>query len=244
MRKNMIDFNLHLDGIDQDRTLEKWVDYGFEGAVINELPQGEMNFENNPKLKLRRIVSIRELTPTRASLQKSIEKSKIQVIGMKIHPRQLHGIPAQDSLRTIFQFVNERDFLLSFCTYPLIQSSGIFSLRPHESLYPLMQEFPDTKIVFVHGGMQDLLGLSEVVRRFSNAYIDTSLLIPRMSKTSLNFDLRWLFQTLDRKILFGTDYPDQNIESTLTEVSDMLSSLSIAKQNNILRENARLLGKF
>jgi predicted TIM-barrel fold metal-dependent hydrolase len=65
-----------------------------------------------------------------------------------------------------------------------------------------------------------------------------------MRGTSLMKDLAWLFRTLDTRILFGSDHPDQSLLASLESFKHLSIDLPLIKKDNIMMFNARNLAGF
>lgn len=177
-------------------------------------------------------------------------KQRHGIIGIKIHPRY-SGVALED-LKTIEKLLataKHVGLMLYICTI-LRSPVGSLSKPPHTIIRSLLDldKKSDTDIVLLHGGYTDLLATSEVVRDYDKAWLDLSFTFMRFRKTSLALDIGYLFETLDKRCLIGTDYP----EYTPLELIDNLRyyvfnrpdlDLSKIKISSVLHDNMKNLVK-
>jgi hypothetical protein len=188
------------------------------GAVLTSLPDD--NFEEIAKIVEHNlpfvylICSIKShwLDLSFTDLCTKLQNLKIRnrIIGIKIHPR-FSGISLENlaQLEKILSVAKHLGLLVYICTI-FRRPVGSFSKSPHTIIRSLLEidKQSDLDIVLLHGGYTDLLATSEVVRDYSNAWLDLSFTFMRFRKTSLALDVGYLFETLDKRSLIGTDYPE------------------------------------
>lgn len=98
---------------------------------------------------------------------------------------------------------------------------------------------PNAKIIFVHGGYNDFLAVSEVVGKYQRVILDLSLTFLKFKEKSKD-EFEYVFNKFDNNTVIGSDFP----EYTFSEVLEEFNKLNIAesKRKNILFEN--LYGLF
>ena len=100
-------------------------------------------------------------------------------------------------------------------------------------------------LVMLHGGTVELLKYSQYAQHFKNIYIDLSFTICRYINSSLLYDMAYLFEYLDQKIIVGTDHPEYSylsLRKSLKRVEDLFythcdAALADEKLNNIYYRN-------
>jgi predicted TIM-barrel fold metal-dependent hydrolase len=148
-----------------------------------------------------------------------------------------------DELGEVFEWAQSQEKIVFICGYPPIGPGLTGGMDLLSRIADALSEFPNTTLVIGHAGVPNLLSASEIARRFPNVYLDLSLLLSRMSTTSLVTDLRWLLETLDTRLLFGSDYPDQDWLAAVDSMNDLEAGLPEAKVKNVWSDNAmRILG--
>jgi len=169
-----------------------------------------------------------------ASIQAHLLRMKEnRYIGIKIHPR-LSGIDyACPALQTIIQAANELELAVLLCTY----SYGRDRYRSVEQLFELLFGIRDCKVVLLHGGAVRLLETMEMARAFPNVLLDLSLTLCKYEGSSIDSDIRHLFQKFDRRICVGSDYPDFAPESLRRRFNEFASSIERAKAERIAFRN-------
>jgi predicted TIM-barrel fold metal-dependent hydrolase len=144
--------------------------------------------------------------------------------GVKLHPR-LGGYDLLDDrvLAVLDELAGwEEPLAVWICT--LLHVPGLRPRRgPVEALCEVVGRWPQTTFVLAHGGGPDLLRLATAVRPAHNAMLDLSYTLTRLIKSSVAQDLASLLQTFERRLVFGSDFPEGHIASAraaLTELAD------------------------
>lgn len=134
-------------------------------------------------------------------------------VGVKLHPR-LSGLPVtHPRFREVTRRAGQLGLCVMLCTVhrPPLPALG----RPvSDALYELCGACPDTRIILVHGGYTDVLATSELMRPLEHVLLDLSLTLTRFGSTSLGLDMAWLFETFDRRICLGSDFPEGRMHNT------------------------------
>ena len=137
-------------------------------------------------------------------------KRRNGIIGIKIHPR-LSGIALEDleAIEKLVAAARHVGLMLYVCTI-LRSPVGSITKPPHTIIRNLLDldKHAEIDIVLLHGGYTDILATSEVVRDYDKAWLDLSFTFMRFRKSSLSLDIGYMFETLDKKCLIGTDYPE------------------------------------
>jgi predicted TIM-barrel fold metal-dependent hydrolase len=60
----------------------------------------------------------------------------------------------------------------------------------------------------MHGGTVRLLETIEIVRSYNNVLLDLSFTICKYNGSSLDMDIQFAFDTYDRRICIGSDFPE------------------------------------
>jgi hypothetical protein len=217
-----------------------------DGAVITSLPNFKLDFQGieNSSKQYRVILSITSFDQILLEYEKVKANIPAPVIGVKIHPRLSKREILQSHYDQTFKFASKEDCLVAVCTYPAL---GPGLSNPFSTLTKVsnsLAKFPEVKTVLMHAGLDQILSASEIARRFPRCYLDLSLFLSRMQETSAIQDLRWLCKTLDSRLLYGSDTPDQQMDVALKVISDVTAGISTEKRNNIMFQNAIELGSF
>ena len=135
------------------------------------------------------------------------ELKEIGYIGIKIHPR-FQSLPWEGTwLADMLDTAKSADMFVAYCTYAFTKASEMRG-DPYNFLVDAMGKVPDAKIILMHGGGTDLLKYSELVRHSENLLLDLSFTLCKYKGSSIDFDLRFLFENFDQRICIGSDFPD------------------------------------
>jgi len=170
---------------------------------------------------------------------------KNNCIALKIHPRFLNWDWAQEDqyflLSRIFKECEKFSLPIMFCTY---YSSSVEIMPKQEPLNiftKLLTDSPKIKLIFLHGGTVNLLNYIEFARFQENILIDLSYTLARYIDSSLKFDFIYAMEKFDKRICFGSDYPDLDIEDSYNVIFDLMKSINLQEESrqNILGKNLK-----
>src|SRR5205085_2428141 len=82
---------------------------------------------------------------------------------------------------------------------------------PLYSLVSILKQVPEARVVLLHGGDVRLLQYSELVRFNPSLLLDLSQTLMKYPGSSIDMDLRFLFQSFDRRICIGSDFPEYSL---------------------------------
>lgn len=165
---------------------------------------------------------------------------KLKAMGfkaIKLHPR-FYNIGLNDSLiQSLLKQAEKHDMPIFLCTYrhtTIQRFSGVDSLI--ETIQAL-KNFPRLKVCLMHGGDVRVLEYSELVRHNSNLLLDLSTTMMKYSGSSIDQDIKFLFEKFDRRICIGSDFPDYTPKATQQRFEYFSSGLSQEKLENIAYKN-------
>jgi len=158
--------------------------------------------------------------------------------GIKIHPR-MSGINLADKrIQKAIGIATGFDMVSMLCTVHKPPSKPLG--RP---VYDVIHEICDvsrkSKLILMHGGYYEILQVSEIVRSFENVLLDVSATIMRFKDTHIISDFKFLFQTFDRRLCIGSDFPEYTMSDVLNviELYDLFDNIDQSKIHNILYNN-------
>jgi predicted TIM-barrel fold metal-dependent hydrolase len=229
-------------GTNKTATIERYVKCNSvpqSKAIVAKMPKEDEDYIFNSKYLLNEdFLVFYTLTKDDLSLHKSSWEQFIDGLiekgykGMKIHPRMSDINVGTYNLKPLMRALRKHKWILYLCT---IHRSPAFPLHVplHDFLYNFANNFKNNKIVFLHGGFYDVFAMGEVVRDLPNVLLDLSFTFMRYRKSSLSLDIGYLFETLDRKICIGTDYPETTPDHLFESVDKYILSrddLNISKE--------------
>lgn len=157
-------------------------------------------------------------------------------VGIKIHPR-LSSVDLFTPLMVeLIKEANQLELAVLLCTYFWGKDRKTCSNTP-EKLLTLLCEVPDEKLILLHGGAVRLLEVAEMARHFQNILVDLSFTMCKYEGSSIDLDIRYLFEKFDRRICIGSDSPEFGVSKLrerfeyLTEGLDNTKKKSIGYQN-------------
>jgi predicted TIM-barrel fold metal-dependent hydrolase len=144
------------------------------------------------------------------------------LLGVKLHPRLGRYDVLDDR---VLAFLDElgswTDERLAVWICSIVHVPGLRTRRgPVESLCELVGRHPGLAFVLVHGGGPDLLRLATAVRPATNALLDLSQTLTHLRLSSVKLDLRQLLEHFERRLVFGSDFPECDIAQARRELED------------------------
>lgn len=178
--------------------------------ILNSTEEENMYFEHLPLFdgynhKVALILDVR--SESCLNNFKVLEEKGIEYI-VKIHPR-ISKITTDD-----FKIVREK--LKSLSYHAIIIDGWIFGyqIENHvgtELAVYLARELPDKKVVIAHSGGYKIIETMLLTRPVENMYYDLSLTQLYFRGSSIEWDIDYFVKWMNKKIIFGSDYPDFDI---------------------------------
>jgi predicted TIM-barrel fold metal-dependent hydrolase len=146
--------------------------------------------------------------------EKIIAIKSIGYTAIKIHSR-LSKIDLDNDfskLAGIFKLCEKYGLIVFFCTYyhTTIDFTPLHSLRYY--VVALLKQAPTVKLVLLHGGDVNVMDMAQLARFNNNILIDLSYTFIKFSGSSVEQDIVFLMNNLDKKICFGSDYPEYTVD--------------------------------
>jgi len=114
---------------------------------------------------------------------------------------------------------------------------GKLQKPPVDTIHELVGRFPSLPFVLLHGGGSWILQVAEAIRDCPNAFLDISFTLQRYLSTSIAADLRYLLSSFDRRVVFGSDFPEVDIRSALKTFRSIADGVQEGKCANVLGAN-------
>ncbi len=157
--------------------------------------------------------------------------------GIKIHPRFSKIEVGKYDLGAVFKVAAARNLVIFYCTYLHCSLHSYPTIDPFFQLIQWLKVAPKAKVVLVHGGDVQLLRYAELVRFNPNLLLDLSLTIMKYKGSSIDMDIRFLFQQFDRRICIGTDFPEYSHQALRQRFDFFAKDISQEKKENIAFKN-------
>jgi len=159
------------------------------------------------------------------------------VKSVKLHPR-LHNITKND-------FIQIKDKLSSYYV-DVIVVDAFFNGHHFENHIGielavfLAEEFPEAKIIIAHMGGHKALECVLLTKTLYNIYHDISFSMNFFEDTSVALDILFLCKKYNKRIMFGSDYPDYSVREALSCMNRYLDQgdFDETERANLLYKNA------
>lgn len=143
---------------------------------------------------------------------------------LKVHPRQSGISPANPGLDRFLEVAGERAAPVVFCTY--LRGPRV----PMNDLTPLVfdgiaRRHPNLKIVLAHAGSYRAMDALAVAQSHANVYLDMSHVLEYFRGSSLERDFLFTIRRLDRKVVYGSDFPEYPIDRYLAHARDVAAQI-------------------
>lgn len=167
---------------------------------------------------------------------------EIQVIqtmgftGVKIHPRSCKLNLDSQSLAQVLTVCSEKKMPVFLCTYHWEKGESLYK-NNFDAMLKLISDFDELPMVLLHGGVHDILKLSEVARYYSNIILDLSFTILKYEGSSLDMDIEYLFHQFDRRICIGSDQPEYDYRDLRRRFEFFSRDITEEKARNIAYKN-------
>lgn len=177
-----------------------------------------------------------------ANLRGQLQGSEYRAL--KLHPRLNRYDPLDLRCLAVLEEIASWDPPLPVWLDTLFYyRGGELRKPPVDTIHELVGRFPSLPFVLLHGGGSWILNVAEAIRDSPNAFIDISFTLHRYRSSSIAVDLRHLLSSFDKRIVFGSDFPEVSIRTAWQSFGEIANGISSEKCSNILGGNlSRILG--
>lgn len=160
--------------------------------------------------------------------------------GIKFHPRvQRIGIDALLEMNFLSR-LEEVGLPLMICGWQQSSTVPIDSLSPFH-VDRLAKKYPKLPIVLSHMGGYRFWDAYTVARANPLVFLDCSYFLKAFLGTSLESDFFATLNTIDRKVIFGSDFPEVPVKPYLETFIKKIVEMEETKTTNILYGNLESL---
>lgn len=176
------------------------------------------------------------------SFRRELHGSPFRVL--KLHPRLHRYDPLDERCVATLEELQSWEAPMPVWIDSLFGGRGVRLQKPAaETACELADRFPSLRFVFLHAAGPLALQFAEALRDRPNATIDLSFTLMRYAGSSVTADLRWLLAHLDRRLVFGSDFPEYGVGEAFAALRVLSEGLPEEKLRNVAGANlARLLG--
>lgn len=160
----------------------------------------------------------------------------LELSGIKIHPRiQKISIDEAKQAR-VFELAEKNQLAVKVCGW--LQSSHVpiedISILHYDRI---AKDYPNIILIINHLGGHQFWDAMNVARSNQNVFLDCSYFLEFFDNTSLANDFFVMAEKMDRKLIYGSDFPEISVKDYYQKVSSKLSHLSSEKLENIFYKN-------
>lgn len=162
---------------------------------------------------------------------------------IKVHPRLAKLVLSPTQLGDILAAAAAEGLTVFLCTYNHAAIAHYPATDPLSSLVTALQRAPDAHVVLVHGGDVRLLEYAQLVRHNENLLLDLSFTALKYRGSSVDLDVAYLCENLDRRVCVGVDHPDFDHAALRARFDQLCANLDPDKARNVgYRNLASFLG--
>ena len=157
---------------------------------------------------------------------------------LKLHPR-LHRYDVLDPrCLTLLEKVSEMNSPPYIWIDTFLRYRGASLQKPPvDAIHDLVGRFPSLTFVLLHSCGPDILRLADAIRDCPNTFLDISYTLRRYRGSSVELDLRYLLQTFEQRMVFGSDFPEVSIPDALKEFESLSIGMTSDKRERVLEKN-------
>lgn len=127
--------------------------------------------------------------------------------------------------------------IIFVCGLFYARDTPVSQLSPPQIVHYYATRFPKTTFVIMHSCGSYALSVSEAIKDCPNVFFDLSYIISKYKSSSVWLDLKHLVSTFDRRLIWGSDFPEVSLRQALDDFIELSENLDINKKNNILAGN-------
>jgi len=171
-----------------------------------------------------------------SALRAELKESEFKAL--KLHPRLNQYDPLDPRCLAVLDEVASWEHPLPIWLDTLFYFREASLRKPLvDTIHELVSRFSTVPFVLLHGGGSWILQVAEAIRDCPNAFLDISFTLHRYRSSSIEGDIRYLVNTFDRRLVFGSDFPEIGVGSAIETFREIAHGLPAEKCNNVLGAN-------
>lgn len=156
--------------------------------------------------------------------------------GIKIHPRFSLVDLNNMFLEQIIKIANRNKMIVMLCTY-FYDNNENSCENNIGNLIKLLYKVKDEKLILLHSCTTHLLEMREIAAKFKNIVLDLSFTICRYEGSSLDLDIKYVFNNFTNRICVGSDSPDYSLEKLRNRFEYFSEDMDIESKKKIAYKN-------
>lgn len=157
--------------------------------------------------------------------------------GVKLHPRRDNFSAMDEKLFLLYEKASKNSWTINFDVFGHSTTLPMDEMRP-TVFDRIAKKFPDLKIVLSHCCTPWVMEAFFVAKSNPNVFLDCSFIISRYQGSSVFTDLLYTARHLDRKLIYGSDFPEEPINRYYSLAKIAFKDLPEEKKANIFGNNA------
>jgi hypothetical protein len=150
--------------------------------------------------------------PPRDQLRRA--RDELGLKGVKLHPRHQNLDPDDAWVHQVLETAADLALPVMICTYPGPCQVPLSRLTPL-NYDPLARSHPGATIILAHAGAQRALDAFQVAKANPNVHLEISHVLAYYRDTHVWADLCFIMDKLDRRVIYGSDFPEVNLADYL-----------------------------
>jgi predicted TIM-barrel fold metal-dependent hydrolase len=186
----------------------------------------------------KRLFPLLGVNPLNSDDLKRIPRARVDgFYGIKLHPR-LSQVPVTPEIfGPVMEHAAVANLPVLFDAVP--QSSHVpLAQLEYQTFDLLARRFRQVKIVLAHACAPHVLGAYTVAKANPNVYLDVSFSLAYYAGSSVEMDIGFISDKLDRFVLYGSDFPQYPADEYLATYRRLLETRPAADRERLLARNA------
>ncbi len=184
--------------------------------------------------KYPHIIPVAAFNPLKASTEELLYLKSLGYLAIKLHPRISKFKISSPELEATLEACQELALPVLLCSY---HYGSLDTCPVFETIANLLARLPKLKLMLVHGGAVEVLRYMELARAYPNVLLDLSMTLIKYEGSSIDLDLKFLFEKFDRRICVGSDHPEYSLDELSRRFEFFSASLTQDKKTNIAYRN-------
>ncbi len=213
---------------------------GIDAAIVLGLP-GYQSPEEVLKLCAaapKRFFPLLGVNPLNADDLKRVPRARADgFYGIKLHPRLSQVAVTPEIFGPVMENAAAAGLPVLFDAVPQSPHVPLAQLE-YQAFDVLARRFRQVKIVLAHACAPHVLGAYTVAKANPNVYLDVSFSLAYYAGSSVEMDIGFISDKLDRFVLYGSDFPQFPADLYLSTYRRLLETRPTADHMRLLAKNA------